>query len=73
MAVTPISELASRSKDASRELATASSAAKDAALLIAAFAFAAVCAGALALPGYRQDLKVLSALALSVRRTRGSA
>lgn len=44
-----------------------------AALLIAAFAFAAVCAGALALPGYRQDLKVLSALALSVRRTRGSA
>jgi len=36
MAVTPISELASRSKDASRELATASSAAKDAALLIAA-------------------------------------
>jgi len=36
MAVTPISELARRSKDASRELATASSAAKDAALLIAA-------------------------------------
>ena len=36
MAVTPIPELARRSKDASRELATASSSAKDAALLAAA-------------------------------------
>ena len=44
-----------------------------AALLIATLAFAAVCAAAHALPGYRRDLGVLLALVRSVRRARGSA